>query len=179
MIRYIIGVTILAACYWVGAATTAGGIDTPLAADRQMVNVLRGDVQRNLTRRCMGNPFTPYRYPDVRRIPSSKVRAILVTWRHRKVWVRNQRSRCGSSPAAVIRQVFRATSWAALRVAECESHMSPRAVGAAGERGLFQIHPVHFSWLDEARLFEARYNSQIAFRMSRGGTNWSAWTCKP
>lgn len=94
MIRYIIGVTILAACYWVGAATTAGGIDSPVAADRQMVNVLRGDVQRNLRARCMRNPWTPYAYPDVRAIPGERVRAILATWRNRKVWVRNQGSRC-------------------------------------------------------------------------------------
>lgn len=180
MIRWTILFAILAGCTYIGGATAqTGGIDTPLQSGRQMVNVLRGDVQRNLTRRCMGNPFKPYAYPDVRAIPGDRVRAILATWRHRKVWIRNQRSLCTRSPAAVIRDVFGRTSWAALRVASCESHLSPRAVGAAGERGLFQIHPIHFSWLNEARLFEARYNSQIAYRMSRGGTSWGPWTCKP
>jgi soluble lytic murein transglycosylase-like protein len=68
-----------------------------------------------------------------------------------------------------------------MRVASCETGgtFNPRAVGRAGERGLFQIHPVHFGRLDERRLFERRYNARVAYRMSRGGRDWSPWTCQP
>ena len=78
-------------------------------------------------------------------------------------------------------QVFGARCAPALRVASCETGGTfyVRALGDAGERGLFQIHPVHFGWLDERRLFEARYNARIAYRLSRGGRNWSPWTCQP
>lgn len=67
----------------------------------------------------------------------------------------------------------------ALRVAYCESRLDPLARGRAGERGLFQIHPVHFGWLDEARLYEPLYNARIAYRLSRGGRDWHAWSCRP
>ena len=55
----------------------------------------------------------------------------------------------------------------------------PRAVGRAGERGWFQIHPVHRSWVDWGRLFDPFYNTRVAYRLSRGGTNWRPWTCRP
>lgn len=83
---------------------------------------------------------------------------------------------------AAIRLVFPAsTEAAAIRVARCETGgtFNPRAVGRAGERGLFQIHPVHFSWAQPHRLFDPVWNSRVAFRLSRGGTNWRPWTCKP
>jgi hypothetical protein len=69
----------------------------------------------------------------------------------------------------------------AIRVATCETGgtLDPRARGRLGERGLFQIHPVHFGWLDERRLYEPRYNARAAFRLSRGGRDWSPWTCQP
>lgn len=57
--------------------------------------------------------------------------------------------------------------------------MSPRALGSAGERGLFQIHPVHFARFDPGRLFQPRYNARAAFVLSRGGRDWTPWTCKP
>lgn len=67
----------------------------------------------------------------------------------------------------------------AIRVARCESRLYPRAVGSAGERGLFQIHPVHFRTFSARRLFEVLYNVRAAFRLSRGGRDWSPWTCRP
>jgi soluble lytic murein transglycosylase-like protein len=76
-------------------------------------------------------------------------------------------------------KVFGRHARAALAVARCESGMNPRAVGRAGERGLMQIHPVHFGWVDEARLFDPLYNARIAYRLSRDGTSWAQWTCKP
>ena len=68
-----------------------------------------------------------------------------------------------------------------MRVVACETGgtYDRHALGDAGERGLFQIHPVHFRWVDEARLFERSYNARIAYRLSRGGRDWRAWTCRP
>lgn len=89
--------------------------------------------------------------------------------------------------SAAICQVF-SPCGPALRVAACEStgwrpgqplRFNRRAVGSAGERGLFQIHPVHFGWVNEARLFEPLYNARIASRLSRGGRDWGAWACRP
>ena len=80
---------------------------------------------------------------------------------------------------AVICDVFGSRCAAALRVARCESRLDPRALGAAGERGLFQVHPVHFSWAKPRRLFEPRWNALVARRLSHGGTDWEAWTCRP
>lgn len=82
---------------------------------------------------------------------------------------------------AQICEVFGPRCAAALRVASCETGNTfyPRSVGSAGERGVFQIHPVHFGWLDESRLWSPAYNARIAYRLSRGGTNWSHWSCQP
>ena len=85
----------------------------------------------------------------------------------------------GVSSSVAIRQVFpSATEDAAIRVARCESRLNRWAVGRAGERGLFQIHPIHFYWMDERRLFDPVYNARIAYRLSRGGTSWRHWACR-
>jgi len=66
----------------------------------------------------------------------------------------------------------------ALRVAECESGLNPRAVGSAGERGLFQVHPVHRAWLGARwdQLFDPAVNVAVAFEMwtTQG---WGPWSC--
>ena len=80
---------------------------------------------------------------------------------------------------ATICEVFGPRCGPSLRVAYCESNLNPRAVGRAGERGLFMIHPVHFGWLNEAELWLPGYNALIAYRLSRGGRDWRHWTCKP
>jgi soluble lytic murein transglycosylase-like protein len=86
----------------------------------------------------------------------------------------------GGANVAAIRAVFPATTEdAAIRVARCESRLYARAVGSAGERGLFQIHPVHFAWASPARLFDPFYNARVAYRLSRAGRSWSHWTCRP
>lgn len=86
-----------------------------------------------------------------------------------------------ASVRATICEVFGARCGPALRVAACETGgtFDPLARGRAGERGLFQLHPVHFGWLNEARLFEPRYNARAAYILSRGGRDWDAWSCKP
>lgn len=82
------------------------------------------------------------------------------------------------TPRQIVCGVFKSRCSSAWRVVMCESRGNPRAVGRAGERGLFQIHPVHFGWAKPARLFEPRWNALVAYRLSRGGTNWRPWTCR-
>jgi hypothetical protein len=80
---------------------------------------------------------------------------------------------------SVIQHVFGGNWQYAYAIAGCETGGTyyNRAVGSAGERGIFQIHPVHFGWLDENQLWDVRYNTRIAYRMSRGGSSWQPWTC--
>jgi soluble lytic murein transglycosylase-like protein len=85
---------------------------------------------------------------------------------------------------AIAARHFGPNADAALRVAWCESRYDPFAVGAAGERGIFQIHPVHIGNLARLGLswdamFDAEANATYAAYLSRGGTDWSHWTCKP
>ena len=58
-----------------------------------------------------------------------------------------------ASNTQVIRSVFGRNADAALRVARCESGFNTYAVGSAGERGLFQIHPIHRSWVNWGAMF--------------------------
>jgi hypothetical protein len=82
---------------------------------------------------------------------------------------------------AQVCQVFGSRCSAALEVVRCETGgtFNPWARGSAGERGLFQIHPIHFGWLNEQRLWQPRYNARAAYQLSHGGRNWSHWTCRP
>lgn len=59
-----------------------------------------------------------------------------------------------------------------LDIMQCESKGRPGATGAAGERGLMQIHPVHYD-----STYDPEGNLRAAYRISNGGRDWSAWTC--
>jgi hypothetical protein len=69
----------------------------------------------------------------------------------------------------------------ALSVVYCESRFNPGTVGAAGERGLFQIHPVHIPYLADRgmtwdSMFDPASNIAYAYDLySRSG--WGPWTC--
>lgn len=63
---------------------------------------------------------------------------------------------------------------AALAVFWCESKWSPNATGAAGERGIAQIHPIHHD-----STYDPLGNMLAAYRISSGGYDWSAWSCRP
>jgi hypothetical protein len=69
----------------------------------------------------------------------------------------------------------------ALSVVYCESRFDTNTVGAAGERGLFQIHPVHIPYLADRGLswdsmFDPASNIAYAYDLySRSG--WGPWTC--
>ena len=80
---------------------------------------------------------------------------------------------------SIIHEVFGENAGAALSVAYCESGFDPNAVGASGERGLFQIHSTHWFWLSPDLLYDPLYNAQMAYELSRGGTDWGSWSCQP
>lgn len=81
----------------------------------------------------------------------------------------------GECPAIIL-EVFGDTyAPAACRVAFCESRYNPNATGAQGEMGYFQIHP---RWHADAT-YDPLGNTLAAFRISTGGTQWHAWSCKP
>jgi len=62
-----------------------------------------------------------------------------------------------------------------LRIAWCESRFSPNATGAAGEMGLWQVHP---RWHPDAT-YDPLGNALAAYRISSGGYEYSAWSCRP
>ena len=71
--------------------------------------------------------------------------------------------------------------WPGAQLVQCESRWNRWAVGAAGERGLFQIHPL---WIPEIRrlgwtwddMFEAEPNIRMAAHIRRV-QGLRAWTC--
>ena len=69
----------------------------------------------------------------------------------------------------------------ALAVAWCESRLDPQTIGSYGERGLFQIHTVHApKWPDFYAAWDDPWrNAEMAYEISGGGTDWSAWACQP
>lgn len=63
-------------------------------------------------------------------------------------------------------------------IAYRESKWNPYATGSAGERGIFQIHPVHASWIgsDWWRLYEPAVNTHYAVELyRRAGYSFSPW----
>ena len=99
--------------------------------------------------------------------------------------------RAHTTSRQAIRQVFgpRATDAECIGAQESTGtpgYFNPRAVGDAGERGIFQIHPIHFGQLVghgvrrfrivADRLFDPFNNARVAFEMSGGGRYWRpAW----
>jgi hypothetical protein len=68
----------------------------------------------------------------------------------------------------------------ALSVVRCESGFNPGVVGGAGERGLFQIHPVHAPNLGAYGGWDAMFDpaANIAYAYALfSGSGWGPWTC--
>jgi hypothetical protein len=81
----------------------------------------------------------------------------------------------------IICSVFGDQCQKALSVAWCESNYNPNVVGAAGERGLMQIHPVHINNLPAYGLtwdsmFDPYSNLQYAYALY-SSQGWGPWTC--
>ncbi len=63
-----------------------------------------------------------------------------------------------------------------MKVAYCESRLDARATSPAGDRGLFQIAPLHSARVggDLSLLYDPEINANVAFQLyqERG---WSPW----
>jgi hypothetical protein len=94
------------------------------------------------------------------------------------------------SVEAVVCAVFGPYCADALAVAECESGLNPTAVSATDDHGLFQLHKDAqrvadvLAWdaglglgLGWDAVYTPYVNSQLALAQSRGGTDFSSWTC--
>lgn len=78
----------------------------------------------------------------------------------------------------LIIQTFGETAHAACSVSYCETRTRPWYVystGSRGEKGWFQIHPIHGA----NSSYDPETNVRFAYQMSRGGYDWSQWSCKP
>lgn len=69
----------------------------------------------------------------------------------------------------------------ALDVAHCESRFVTTTVGDLGERGVFQIHPVHIPYLQERgmtwdSMFDVSANIAYAYDLY-GRAGWGPWSC--
>lgn len=53
--------------------------------------------------------------------------------------------------------------------------VSPKNSNGTRDHGLFQINDVHRATTDFTRIYDAVYNAQVAFRLSSGGNDFSAW----
>ncbi len=76
---------------------------------------------------------------------------------------------------AVIIEVFGDAAYDACFVSWRESHWRAGATGSLGERGYFQIAPLHFD-----STYDPLGNAQAAYRLSKGGRDWCThwrWTC--
>lgn len=93
-----------------------------------------------------------------------------------------QRCKTGRACAvAVLPHFFRDWRYA-LSIVRCETGRtwSNRALGAAGERSWFQIHPWWwraYRWIREDRLWDVRYNAAVARWIVNRKGGWSHWTC--
>lgn len=79
--------------------------------------------------------------------------------------------------AGLICSVFGSTCEAAVSVASCESGLNPGAQNPSGASGLFQLMPSH--WAGSFNPFDPVANTQYAYGLSNGGTDWGAWVCQP
>lgn len=81
-------------------------------------------------------------------------------------------------------KVFGPRCAAAWRVVRCESH-GRRWAWSGADAGLFQAnYAAHHRPGESVASFRARHarirwHIRWAYRLSHGGTDWSAWTCQP
>lgn len=79
----------------------------------------------------------------------------------------------GGCPGVIV-ETFGANAPAACAISYCESRWDPNATGSQGERGYFQVHPRYHA----DATYDPRGNALAAYRISGGGRDWSAWTCR-
>ena len=119
-----------------------------------------------------GIPSSPLRLPPAVVSPADPLEAC-----EKRTYSERGRTIC------LISVVFRDRTGAAYRIAGCETGgtFDARAIGAAGEVGIFQIYPLFHAdkwpWFWE-RWDDPYWNAQMAYEISKGGTDWSQWTTK-
>ena len=97
-----------------------------------------------------------------------------------------QRAAAATAPAgsleAVIQRHFGSATSAAIRIAQCESGMNPRAVSPTNDHGLFQINIVHRGQFEAvtgapwSSVYDPELNTIYA-RYLYGQQGWGPWTC--
>lgn len=89
----------------------------------------------------------------------------------------------GSSVAGDIRAVFGPYASQALRVAQCESSLNPRAYNASsGASGVFQF--LRSTWATTSYAGSSPFNASANIRAAhqvfvRDGYSWREWSCQP
>lgn len=123
------------------------------------------------------------RYAQCRRLMQLKVKDNKGTYRHARRCMSKLRWRSTWAVGLTIRMVFPRSEWEnAKAVATCENRgtgLDNRRArrGKAGERGHFQIHPIHSNWVDMDRLeTDALYLTRVAHRIWEQA-QWRPWTC--
>ena len=87
----------------------------------------------------------------------------------------------GKPPGLVICRVFGSTCAKAVEVSYCESGMRADAVSRTRDVGLFQVNYAAHHKRGEAfaafkrRMSDPERNAAFAYRLSRGGRDWSPW----
>ncbi|HEV7722454.1 MAG TPA: transglycosylase SLT domain-containing protein [Iamia sp.] len=73
----------------------------------------------------------------------------------------------------------------AVRVADCESDLNPRAVSAGGKNhGLFQINSVHKPTVERMgykwdQIYDPYVNAKVARKIfNDAGSSWAPWGCR-
>lgn len=83
----------------------------------------------------------------------------------------------------LVETFFGANTDAALRVMRCESGGNEFAKNPSGASGLFQFMPSTWEWvMDEeypGSVWDGMRNIEAAAILSKGGTDWSHWSCRP
>jgi len=83
----------------------------------------------------------------------------------------------------LVETFFGTNTDAALRVMRCESGGNEFAKNPSGASGLFQFMPSTWEWvMDEeypGSVWDGMRNIEAAAILSKGGTDWSHWSCRP
>lgn len=81
----------------------------------------------------------------------------------------------------IITARFGSASWMAICIARRESGLNPKAANwgdsNGGSHGLFQINGIH-SWAfgkKKHSIYNAYWNTEVAWRLSRHGKSWGPW----
>lgn len=80
-----------------------------------------------------------------------------------------------------IRWKFGKDAEMALKIAYCESRFHSNSIGGVGERGLFQIHPIHTRRIEKLGwtfddMFNPYRNTDLAYILFKE-QGWEPWSC--